>query len=255
MYLRHPVFEEPANTSVKIWRYQSLEQFEDILIKQALFFVSVERLRELDRFEASYPERYRSIQQSALEERARALKLSEAMKQQWAKSGYDFRMTTARCVVVNCWHMNDYESAAMWKIYTSQRKGVAIQSSFSRLVKCFEKNEKDEVYIGKVKYIDYNKETFPIDNFFYPYVYKRKSFEYEQELRTAILKFPLDQHNQPYGALRGRYVNTDVDTLIENVYISPDAEASLADKVRSTLEDHELEKEVKMSDLSKNPLY
>jgi len=261
VYAKHPVFEEPANTSVKIWRYQSLEKFEDLLSKQALFFVSVDRLREWDKFEASYPESYRSLREIALEKRANALKLPEAIRQQLDKFDYNFRTATTRCVVINCWHINDWESAAMWKIYTRQEKGIAIQSSFSRLVKCFEKNQKDEVFIGKVKYIDYNKETFPVDNFFFPYVYKRKSFEYEQELRAAILKFPLDDRNQldlsiaPYGKLRGTYVNIDPDTLIENVYISPEAEASLADKVGSILEGHEFKKTVTMSDLSKNPLY
>ena len=36
-------------------------------------------------------------------------------------------------VFVNCWHLNEHESAAMWRLYLSGSEGVAIRSSFGDL--------------------------------------------------------------------------------------------------------------------------
>jgi hypothetical protein len=79
---------------------------------------------------------------------------------------------------VNCWHMNPYESAAMWKLYARTDEAVAIQSTYTRLRAALP----DDAYVGVVKYIDYDTDSIPEDNVFWPYVHKRKSFEHEKEL-------------------------------------------------------------------------
>ena len=55
---------------------------------------------------------------------------------------------------VNCWYTSDYESAAMWKLYSQSREAVAIQSTYSRL----HHEMPEECYIGEITYIDYNKD-------------------------------------------------------------------------------------------------
>ena len=35
--------------------------------------------------------------------------------------------------LVNSWHMNEYESAAMWDIYSTRDFGIAIRSTIKRL--------------------------------------------------------------------------------------------------------------------------
>ena len=37
---------------------------------------------------------------------------------------------------VNSWHMNEYESAAMWGLYTKTDEAIAVQSRFARLREC-----------------------------------------------------------------------------------------------------------------------
>jgi hypothetical protein len=58
---------------------------------------------------------------------------------------------------MSCWHLNDVESAAMWKLYVSHNEGIAIQTTFGRLVGSFQGDESDlfQVYVGKVEYLDY----------------------------------------------------------------------------------------------------
>jgi hypothetical protein len=45
---------------------------------------------------------------------------------------------------------------------------------------------REQIYIGVVNYIDYKTELIPWHDSFFPYVHKRKSFEYERELRALF---------------------------------------------------------------------
>jgi hypothetical protein len=56
-------------------------------------------------------------------------------------------------VLINGWHYNEYESAAMWNLYSHENAGIAIQSTTTKLSKCFEDNKKDTIWIGKVQYL------------------------------------------------------------------------------------------------------
>jgi len=43
-----------------------------------------------------------------------------------------------RYVFVNPWHKNEFESAAMWKLYLKSEEGVAIRTTVERLKHAFE---------------------------------------------------------------------------------------------------------------------
>jgi hydroxymethylpyrimidine pyrophosphatase-like HAD family hydrolase len=176
MYKTHPVFEEPEDPNVKIWRYLRYDHLMSTLEKRALFFPSIHKLGEEDPFEGSYPEPHRQFFNKAWEDRGRMLNFPKPILSDMKEHDQKVRRWLMERIIVNCWHMNDYESAAMWKIYAGGKKGIAIQSTFKRLKESFKDNKEDDVHIGKVKYIDYTKNTIPRDNGFYPCVYKRKSF-------------------------------------------------------------------------------
>ncbi len=89
-------------------------------------------------------------------------------------------------MAVNCWHMNEHESAAMWKLYLKSDEGIAVQSTYNKLLNSMHDSNDFMLLVGAVNYIDYNKEVIPFGNAFYPYIHKRKSFEHERELRAVI---------------------------------------------------------------------
>ena len=37
------------------------------------------------------------------------------------------------CALISCWHENERESVAMWKLYVSGREGVALKTTVGRL--------------------------------------------------------------------------------------------------------------------------
>lgn len=131
---------------------------------------------------------------------------------------------------VNCWHMNEVESAAMWKIYSTSKDSVCLQTTFARLRDVL---PKDDVYIGVVNYILYDRDMIPDDNGLSPLFYKRKSFEHERELRALWCNiknmdcngppsnvYPDDYHPDPREYV---WKQVDLGALIENVYVSPTA--------------------------------
>jgi hypothetical protein len=124
--------------------------------------------------------------------------------------------------------MNDYESAAMWSIYSRSGEGIAIQSTYGRLRDSFTTPDpKQDVTIGTVKYIDYEQDAVPESSLLYRCLHKRKSFAYEHELRVLAL----DYHLAP--TVPGRYIDVTLATLIEAVYVSPKSTDWFTEPVRS----------------------
>jgi len=54
--------------------------------------------------------------------------------------------------LVSCWHENETESVAMWKLYVSGREGVAIKTTVSSLIQLFSVGR--ELKIGRIGYWD-----------------------------------------------------------------------------------------------------
>jgi hypothetical protein len=84
---------------------------------------------------------------------------------------------------VNCWHLGNHESEAMWRIYCGREDGVAIVLPYSRLR---DSTSEANTFIGKVDYIPYEAEMLTSDwgNFSLA-IHKRKEFEYEHEARIV----------------------------------------------------------------------
>jgi hypothetical protein len=135
--------------------------------------------------------------------------------------------------VVNCWHKNDVESVAMWKLYTKGVDGVAIQSTVGRLKNCLS-HEHRPVYIARVKYgHGIHEDGLISPHALMPIITKRRSFEHEAEVRLVLDR---------YGSIRpsareskGETIAVDLSNLIERIVTSPDypewAQASLQDRV------------------------
>jgi hypothetical protein len=74
-------------------------------------------------------------------------------------------------------------------------------------------------FIGEVNYIDYKKEYIPFDDMFFPFMFKRKSFQYEREVRIIS---DLSESNIKIND--GLKIDVDINQLIEKIYIHPKSE-------------------------------
>jgi hypothetical protein len=238
MFVPHPHFRVTNNNQM-IWRYMDFTKFASLLINSALFFTKSNKFE--DPFEGRYSELNRIFRDESLDSDQNELFISGLFR---------FNENVRKNILINCWHMNDYESAGMWKFYSSN-EGIAIQTSTKNLCDSFQKTE-EEIFIGEVDYIDHNIQALPMRNGLDPFFFKRKSFEHEKEIRAIIWinrkqDNALDHENDGVGT----NIKIDLNILIERVYISPYAPSWIKDIVIEMLNIFKLEKEVIQSVLYK----
>ena len=243
----HDFFETPPSDT-SIWRYMDFTKFVDLLEHEALYF----RRSDLydDRFEGSVP-----VQNPAAY-RAYMRQVAPQLPDSVFDTVSESRRRHRTRIYLNCWHMNECESVAMWQLYTRANEAIAIRSTYQALRDCLP--DEPIAHIGKVNYIDYKTSLIPENNLFWPFLHKRLSFAHEQELRAVILHIPRDEHgptDYPAEMPSGKPIAVELDRLINAVYISPTAQGWFHDLVRSVVQRYGLSKKVFQSDLNADPVF
>lgn len=236
------VFREPDNPSVKIWRYMDFTNFVSLLDLKALYFARSDLLG--DPFEGAMPR-----------DNFRFFSLLHGTPPSFPEGLQELSQVRRRLrerVYINCWHMNERESFAMWKLYARSSEAIAVQSTYELLRKCLA-----VPIIGSVQYIDYRLDFVPEDDLLRPFLYKRKSFEHERELRAIINVDDADETTwvgQTVGSV-GRTVPVNLEDFIEQIYIAPTSSEWFADLVRGVMTRYALDKPVIMSSLDEQPVF
>lgn len=233
-------FHAPPDPNIKIWRYMDFTKFVAMLDNGGLWFPSLAALGEMDRFEGSYPKINREIRPELLRRQMEAIGWSESNYKPDPEKHAMFAMEMRKYIKVSCWHMNEDESAALWKLYAQSNEGIAIQSTYALLRACLP----DRIGIGPVAYIDYNRSFVSEDNALLPAMFKRMEFRHERELRAVLPDFPPYAFEQVRDAVEGRLsveppppgelVQVDLSRLIDAIYVAPTASqwfASLVGRV------------------------
>ena len=141
---------------------------------------------------------------------------------------------------VSCWHANHHESAAMWSLYGRETKCVAVRTTYSRLDSVLP----NTIWLHPMTYIDYDTDELTAAALsISPFFHKRKSFLHENEVRAVIQDHShkrLDESRiiqvwaDEESADKVRTVQVDLNTLIEQVVISPTSESWFVDVVTET---------------------
>jgi hypothetical protein len=202
MYINSSNITLPEDNNTIVWKYLDLSKFLDMLLSQQLF------MSRSDKFEDQYEG---TFSEPTFEE----IKKIAANNPKFL----DYYKSHREKVVISSWHINEYESFAMWQIFTKNNEGLAIQSTIGRLKNALQPENRIEQYIGNVNYIDYKKEYIPFDDTFFPFLFKRKSFQYEREVRIIS-----DVSAQNISINEGLKINVDLNQLIEKIYIHPKSE-------------------------------
>jgi hypothetical protein len=202
MYKKSDNIKLPEDPNTIVWKYLDLSKFLDLLMSRKLFMSRSDKFE--DQYEGTFSEpTYEEIK-----------KLSENNPE-----FLDYYKSHREKVVVSSWHINEYESFAMWQIFTQNNEGLAIQSTIGRLQKALKPEINYSQFIGEVNYIDYKKEYIPFDDMFFPFMFKRKSFQYEREVRIIS---DLSESNIKIND--GLKIDVDINQLIEKIYIHPKSE-------------------------------
>ena len=253
MYQEHSSFSPPCDDAV-LWRYMDFIKFVSILEEQALFFTRADKLG--DPFEGSSPHHNRETTRRYFEG------LSNPYRDILQQASLRDTVESPRFMLVSCWHKNDHESAAMWKLYSKDDNGIAIKTNFDSFKKSFTTSE--EIFIGKINYLDYETDSFSYNSWSAPFLSKRKIYEHEREVR-AIIQIPPTEDGQAGDGKRivypqdicdvGNHYKVDLSRLIKEVIVSPYAPNWHLELIKLVAARYELAAPVVRSAFAENPTW
>ena len=224
-----------------LWRYLDLAKLLAFLQTQSLYFCRGDQLD--DPLEGSYPLKNLSTFGNNVD-------------------GYDAR-DWRKFVAVSCWHKSDIESDAMWRLYTNNKQGVALKTSWRKLEKAIE----SQAYLTEVKYIDFVNDKAEIYTPTYVFEYKRKAYAHENEVRAIIHHLPvmgfangLPLNSEPIEGEElsesGLSIDVEFTELIDHIVISPYADSWFSNIIKELVSQYGLPEGVVIeSELKVDPVY
>ena len=198
MYKTHELLPDITNPKQKLWRYLKYNRLLQIINDNSLYFPHISEMK--DKWEGLLSEKTKNI----------ILKSYQNISIEEYEGHRNF-------FYINSWHMNDYESYLMWKVYGDRE--CAIQTTHERLINSF--GEVPPIIHGCIiTYKDYEHDTIPVGNTFFSVSYKDLPYIDEKEIR--LFYWQLAKLNQSFTVNpKGVKVKIDVNNLIENIYINP----------------------------------
>jgi hypothetical protein len=238
--------EVPA---VRIWRYMNFTKFVSMIDTGALYFSRLDLLG--DPFEGSIPRANRAYWQQAQSEhpdKAQIVQSNEALIN-------DFVRDAREHIYVNCWHVNEHESAAMWHLYAREGASIAVESNRAMLRALLP----ERVAIDPITYIDYLHDSIPPFNILNFCKHKRKSFDHERELRAHIWNRGMESgtHRLCWEGTEGApgiVVPVDVPRLVKSVVVAPGSDDWFLRLVGRVLEKYGLPLGVRRSQMDDEPV-
>lgn len=246
--------DKRVEQSTKLWRYMDLSKFLHLLETKSLFFARADNLGDpfegasgvadregewnsyyLDFFSRAVRSPPSGNPPSEAEVRANAAKLLAQIR---ASAEADRKST-----FVSCWHANDGESEALWRLYCPPNSaGVALETTAERLTASL---DDPDIELGEVQYVDFQKSFAGIhDRIFW----KRSSLKHEAEVR-AVFKHRFGEESTGVTRL------VDIEKLCVSIVPSPFIASWLGPLIKSVTERYALELNVARSELLAQPFF
>ena len=134
-------FEQVLDDTV-IWRYMPLNRLESLLDTSSIFFAKVTTYDD-DPFEGNYNKisEDHHIKWQLTDLPGETIETIGEIEKEKVLNNLKTSLYLAKKereqVLVNCWHMNNYESVAMWKLYSNYENGITIRTTFGKLKESF----------------------------------------------------------------------------------------------------------------------
>ncbi len=239
-----------------LWRYIPLEGLINMLDSQSLHFSPLETYQNTDPFEGYLPKvamdamaaislKYQQQNLKSIDDLEKHIGAHRASDKiaQLRETGGQFQRDMgsafkkiAKCVTVNCWHRNQHESEAMWRLYS--HSGVAIRTTVSAMRAALLMNKQSHVvHLGAIKYLDFaNNSLKPSDcvteDGQLVGMVKRIAYSHENEIRLLIAG-NIDPRDPTAASPMPNSLNIDALTLVESLVISPFASVAMRKSIHA----------------------
>lgn len=232
---RKEILNPPESDSF-IWRYYPLDKFLSLLTSSQLFFAQARSFQ--DPFEGDYG--------AAAKQQIR----DQYGDGQYLRDFNTFEFLHQR-TYISCWHENQHESDAMWKLYGN---AIAVKAKFSSISKLLTWSETEIKHCGRVNYIDYATEHVNVESSYLPYFFKRLSFAHEKEVRFLVQEHRYNWNEYPPPAL-GKFTQLSINNDFEEVVLSPTMEPHVANAIEQVMRQASISIPVRRSTLHNRPVW
>lgn len=232
---RKEILNPPESDSF-IWRYYPLDKFLNLIVSSQLFFAQASSFQ--DPFEGDY-----------------GAAAKQQIRDQYGDGQYlqDFNTFEflRQHTYISCWHENQHESDAMWKLYGN---AIAVKAKFSSISKFLTWSKTEIKYCGRVNYIDYATEHVNVESSYLPYFFKRLSFAHEKEVRFLVQEHRYDWAAYPPPVL-GKFAQLNINDDFEEVVLSPTMEPYVANAIKQVMRQANISTPVRRSTLLNRPVW
>ena len=244
----------PMSDDQTLWRYLSLSKFISLLSSWSLWFSRLDKLGDPFEGAATQGELNR---REAHPEKDVLDRIGKAGRHMW---------------FVNCWHMGQTESDAMWQLYSSLEEGIAVCTCAGRLRAALRNSRRQYVdpakekeillpgyFFGSVVYAEHTHTQVEGNQYHTKYFLKRPAFQHESEFRVVAphpsLASDAGLEIDEDSAHAGIYVPVDLQELITEIVISPGSEAWYRHAVGDLGKRYGLQSPIRSSALGEAPRY
>lgn len=233
---RQQVLNPPADDGF-IWRYYPLEKFLSLLTSSQLFFAKASSFE--DPCEGDYG--------AAAKQRIR----EQYGDRQYLRDFNTFEFLR-EYTYISCWHENEHESNAMWKLYGN---AIAVKAKYASIKNLLSWSETEIKHSGRVNYIDYATEHVNIESSYLPYFFKRISFAHEREVRFLIQEHRYDWNEYPVPAAPCKAAQLNLNADLEEFVLSPTMESYVANAIEKVVRQAGIEIPLRQSTLLNRPVW
>lgn len=224
-------FYKIPKLDLKVWHYMDFWKFENLINEKCLYFRRSDKLD--DDMEGKYAEANRNFTTAMYERFLKAYPIQDSHEHR--QTGNEaFR----HAVFINCWHLNGFESAAMWKRFTKTENSVVLRTTVRRLFQSISeldpKTKKMELKVVVSK-VTYAQQTVPRPEWSHygPFFYKDTKFMDERELR--LITHPPENHAIGEEDVAQR-LPIDPVILIRQIVIHPRSSIDFGKKIEDFLQ-------------------
>lgn len=173
--------QKDIDDDVILWRYMDISKLLAILVNKELIFPRFDQFE--DKLEG-YPDHYINHFKSSYME-------SPFLGSYGIHKGYietGLRKNLIEIInyssYISCWHINEFESAAMWRLYCTSSDSIVIKTTVGKLKEAIASHT-EMLSFGKIIYDSKYEKIKKIDkvDLSDPLFTKRESFDHEKEFR------------------------------------------------------------------------
>lgn len=235
-------FSQPESGELKVWRYLDLPKLIYALERRVLVLTRLDLLG--DSYEA-VPSRADRQYRRDLIRRDPSFANIAGNWGEWFTRG---RGSLRTRLYASCWHINEDESEAMWRLYCGASQGLALRTTYAQLDSSTASEA--DLYIGLVNYIDYERDYTGFASALDPAIFKRRAFAHEREVR--LVKCDYSRRARKPRVLE---LPWDAEGVVENIFVNPYAKQWYFETIRYAIARFapKLSERIRWSEIRRDP--